>query len=175
MPSSAAIRRHWSTSRPRDAAGGLVGVGERVAVAVEQLGGQRADLRGGDPHVHPAVGQVAAVDRQAAGIDAGLGDAGEHGHQPVEVVQPGVPVGQQRPRHPAAVGLAAEQPDQETARVARVDRLGCAAGLDPPFAGQPAVDVGVVQVDPPLPHLAQVGPGMSNRAASPSSNTSVGA
>ena len=67
-------------------------------------------------------------------------DAVQGGHQDVEVVDPGVLVGQDRPDDAGAVA-AAQDPDQETAVGAR----------------QPAVDVGVIQVDGIGVHPAQVG------------------
>ncbi len=74
-------------------------------------GASAVDLVGVQPDVHPPLGQVAAVDLDG---DPGPADAVQDRGQHVQVIDPLVPVRQQRPRHPGP-GLAAEAADQEPA------------------------------------------------------------
>ena len=91
--------------------------GERAPVARQQRRGQSADLLADDADVHPPLGQVAPVDLDR---DPGGADAVQGGEEDVEVVDPLVPVRQERPRRArAGAGGRAQAADQELARSPR--------------------------------------------------------
>jgi hypothetical protein len=108
---------------------------ERGAVPGQQDRRPGADLRGDDPGVQAAFGQVQAVELD---IGAGLADAVQGGHQGVQVVNHLVTVRQHRAGYAEAVTVGLEQADQELPGVGRV------AGQV--VAVQPAVHVRVPQV-----------------------------
>src|SRR5262249_21632583 len=111
--------------------------GERAAVVGQQRRRHDGDVGGNNPQVHAPVGEATAVNLDR---ETGLPEAIEGGQEHVEVVDPAVPIRQDPAGHTAA-GVVAQHPDQEAA-------VG---------AGEPAIDVLVVELDVLVVEAADVG------------------